>query len=92
MEKRLTRIPSDAVLGGVASGMANYFGIDTTIVRVLWAVALLLPIPPSFFWTTMTRPKKSLHLLLINPDSNLHIFFNPKYCLLLLNPSLWSGA
>jgi replicative DNA helicase len=40
----------------------------------------------------MTRPKKSLHLLLINPDSNLHIFFNPKYCLLLLNPSLWSGA
>ncbi|GEM_PF-818468 len=53
MEKRLTRIPSDAVLGGVASGMANYFGIDTTIVRVLWAVALLLPIPPSFFWTTI---------------------------------------
>jgi len=42
--------------------------------------------------TGMTRPKKSLHLLLINPDSNLHIFFNPKYCLLLLNPSLWSGA
>jgi len=40
----------------------------------------------------LTRPKKSLHLLLINPDSNLHIFFNPKYCLLLLNPSLWSGA
>lgn len=53
MEKRLTRIPSDAVLGGVASGMANYFGIDTTIVRVLWAVALLLPIPPSFLWTTI---------------------------------------
>lgn len=54
MEKRLTRIPSDAVLGGVASGMAKYFGIDTTIVRVLWAVALLLPIlPPSFLWTTL---------------------------------------
>ncbi|MBN2669454.1 MAG: patatin-like phospholipase family protein [Bacteroidales bacterium] len=23
----------------------------------------------------VTRPKKSLHFLLVNPDSNLHIFF-----------------
>jgi len=40
----------------------------------------------------LTRPKKSLHFLLVNPDSNLHIFFNPKCSLLFLNPSLWSGA
>ena len=40
----------------------------------------------------VTRPKKSLHFLLVNPDSNLHIFFNPKCSLLFLNPSLWSGA
>ena len=53
MEKRLTRIPSDAVLGGVAAGMADYFNIDKTIVRVIWAVALLLPIPPTFFWTAI---------------------------------------
>jgi phage shock protein C len=53
MEKRLTRIPSEAVLGGVAAGMADYFNIDKTIVRVLWAVALLLPIPPTFFWTAI---------------------------------------
>lgn len=53
MEKRLTRLPNDAVLGGVAAGMADYFNIDKTIVRVLWAVALLLPIPPTFFWTAI---------------------------------------
>lgn len=53
MEKKLTRIPSEAVAGGVAAGMADYFGIDRSIVRVLWVVALLLPIPPTFFWTAI---------------------------------------
>ena len=53
MEKKLTRIPSEAVLGGVAAGMSDYFGVDRTIIRVLWAVALLLPIPPTFLWTSI---------------------------------------
>lgn len=53
MEKKLTRIPSEAVLGGVAAGMSDYFGVDRTIIRVLWVVALLLPIPPTFFWTAI---------------------------------------
>lgn len=53
MEKKLTRIPSESVLGGVAAGMSDYFGVDRTIIRVLWVVALLLPIPPTFFWTTI---------------------------------------
>jgi hypothetical protein len=30
----------------------------------------------------LTRPKKSLHFLLISPVSNLHFILNPKYCLL----------
>ncbi|GAB2792949.1 hypothetical protein GCM10027275_42420 [Rhabdobacter roseus] len=51
MEKKLRRIPSEAVLGGVAAGIADYLVIDKTIVRVLWVVLLFLPIPPSFFWT-----------------------------------------
>ncbi|GHB80823.1 PspC domain-containing protein [Persicitalea jodogahamensis] len=53
MEKKLTRIPSEAVVGGVAAGMSDYFGIDRTIIRVLWVVLLLLPIPPNFFWTAI---------------------------------------
>jgi len=37
--KRLQRIPSESRIGGVAAGMADYFGIDTTLMRVLWAVS-----------------------------------------------------
>ncbi|MCE7061304.1 PspC domain-containing protein [Dyadobacter sp. CY343] len=51
MEKKLHRIPEQAVFGGVASGIAQYLQIDVVIVRVLFVVLLLLPIPPSFGWT-----------------------------------------
>lgn len=40
--KRLYRARSDRMLGGVAGGMADYFGIDPTIVRLGWVAALLL--------------------------------------------------
>ena len=36
--KRLYRNENDKILGGVCSGLANYFGIDPVIVRVLFAV------------------------------------------------------
>ena len=51
MEKKLHRIPDQAVFGGVASGIAQYFQIDVVIVRVLFVVMLLLPIPPTFGMT-----------------------------------------
>ncbi len=37
--KRLQRIPSEGKIGGVAAGMADYFGIDTTLMRILWIVS-----------------------------------------------------
>lgn len=40
----------------------------------------------------VSRPEFSLHFLLLNPVSNLHFIFNPKYSLLFLNLSLWRGA
>lgn len=51
MEKKLERLRKDAVLGGVAAGMGEYFNIDKTIIRILWVVSLFLPLPPSFGWT-----------------------------------------
>lgn len=51
MEKKLHRIPDQAVFGGVASGIAQYLQIDVVIVRVLFVVMLFLPIPPNFGWT-----------------------------------------
>ena len=37
--KRLTRPNNDKILGGVCSGLADYFGVDATLVRVLTVVA-----------------------------------------------------
>ena len=37
--KRLYRDESNKVLGGVCSGLANYFGIDTTLVRIIFILS-----------------------------------------------------
>jgi phage shock protein PspC (stress-responsive transcriptional regulator) len=39
---RLYRNPDDKILGGVASGIANYFGIDPLIVRLLFVASLFM--------------------------------------------------
>ena len=38
MNKRLMRSDRDQKIGGVCAGVANYFNIDPTIVRVIWGV------------------------------------------------------
>ena len=38
MNKRLMRSGRDQKIGGVCAGVANYFNIDPTIVRVIWGV------------------------------------------------------
>ena len=40
MDKKLVK-GTDKKIAGVCSGIANYLGWDTTIVRVVWAVATL---------------------------------------------------
>jgi phage shock protein C len=42
MEKRLYRSRNNKVIAGVCGGLAEYFGIDPVIVRII-AFALLLP-------------------------------------------------
>ena len=58
MTRRLIRPREGRMIGGVAAGIANYFGIDVTIVRVIWALLLLpggLPgfIPYVVLWIIM---------------------------------------
>ena len=36
--KKLMRSGKDQKIGGVCAGVADYFDIDPTIVRVIWAV------------------------------------------------------
>ena len=40
--RRLQRNPDDKVIAGVASGVADFFGLDPTVVRVIWALTILL--------------------------------------------------
>lgn len=39
--KKLLRPKKGRILGGVCLGLANYFHIDVTIVRILWIILLL---------------------------------------------------
>jgi phage shock protein PspC (stress-responsive transcriptional regulator) len=43
--KRLTRTTWDAPVSGVCGGLARYFGLDPTLVRVLAVVAVVLTFP-----------------------------------------------
>ena len=41
MEKRLTRSRKDKRIFGVCGGLANYFEIDPTIIRLVWVLSIL---------------------------------------------------
>ena len=41
--RRLTRRPTDGKLGGVCAGLAAYFDVDVTLVRVAWIVLSIWP-------------------------------------------------
>jgi phage shock protein C len=57
MKKLLERSKSKKMVGGVAAGLAEYFDIDVTLVRVLFIVAFFAPIPSIIpyiaFWIAM---------------------------------------
>lgn len=40
---RLTRSTIDRTLAGVCGGLAEYFRVDSTVVRVLWAILTIIP-------------------------------------------------
>jgi len=40
--KRLMRSSRDKKIGGVCAGLADYFDLDATIVRVIWLLAIFL--------------------------------------------------
>jgi len=40
--KRLYRDASDKMVGGVCSGLANFFGIDPTVIRLAFVLLTLL--------------------------------------------------
>jgi phage shock protein C len=41
LSNRLFRSRSERMLAGVAGGIANYFDVDPTLIRLAWALAFL---------------------------------------------------
>ena len=41
MEKRLYKSKTDKKLDGVCAGIANYFNIDPTLIRLVWVIFAL---------------------------------------------------
>jgi phage shock protein C len=45
IQKKLTRSTTNKMIGGVASGMAEYFNMDVNLMRVLWALVGIFTFP-----------------------------------------------
>src|SRR5437588_10977002 len=43
--RRLVRSATDQKIAGVCAGLARYFGVDVTLIRILWIVAVIWPVP-----------------------------------------------
>jgi phage shock protein C len=42
---KLFRNMNQRVIGGVAAGLADYFDVDVVLVRVLFVLAIFIPVP-----------------------------------------------
>ncbi len=63
--KRLMRSSVDCKIGGVCGGIAEYLEVDSTIVRLIWVLLVLMPVPlvPAFvgyFVAWLILPKAPL--------------------------------
>ena len=42
---RLSRSTTDAKIAGVCAGFAKHFGLDVTLVRIVWLILCVWPVP-----------------------------------------------
>lgn len=59
--KSLTRSIDDRMIAGVLGGFANYFGWDSTLLRVVFIASILLPGPQLilYFAAWIIMPKET---------------------------------
>lgn len=63
--RKLYLSDKDRKIAGVCGGLAEYFGIDSTIVRILWVLAVMVSYGTGFilylvFWLIVPREKNIL--------------------------------
>ncbi len=96
MEKRLERYLDEAQLGGVAAGLAHYFNIDRTLIRVLFVAGLFIPSAPSLIlyiilWIVLPERRFG-----VSPQTQTTVFSTPAFSMASLdqkrNGNLIAGA
>ncbi|KOO67931.1 hypothetical protein ACU52_10960 [Xylanibacter rarus] len=65
MGRKLYLSDKDRKIAGVCGGLAEYLGIDSTIVRILWALAVMVSYGTGFilylvFWLIVPRERNIL--------------------------------
>lgn len=63
--RKLYLSDKDRKIAGVCGGLADYFGIDSTIVRILWALAVMVSYGTGFilylvFWLIVPQERNIL--------------------------------
>jgi len=63
--KRLMRSSVDHKIAGVCGGIAEYFEVDSTMVRLVWVILVCLPVPVvsaviAYFLAWIVMPKAPL--------------------------------
>jgi phage shock protein C len=88
---RLERIPSQSVLGGVAAGIAAYFGVDVALVRVLLVVSFFFvhaPIVLIYIILWIALPQRDAFL----PQPGVLTDSAPPASTERSNPVIWGGV
>ncbi len=71
---RLFRNMNQRVIGGVAAGLADYFGIDIVLMRVLFVLAIFIPVPTHIIliyiilWIVMPKTPLRIHQNATGPN------------------------
>lgn len=86
MKQRLERISDEAMIGGVCAGLAHYFGLNRTVVRLLFLIGIPLPGFPALLiygilWIAM--PKQPFGASV----NQLTVYSNPIFSMNPYNPN-----
>lgn len=79
MKSKMYRIKNqDSILGGVSLGMAQYFRVDVTLVRLLFVLLFFTPLPVGIAYLVMwiVLPKQYGYLATEGNPDNSNLFEN----------------
>lgn len=71
---KLVRNMNQRVIGGVAAGLADYFDVDVVLIRVLFVLAIFIPVPTHMvllyiiLWVVMPKQQAEIHQLPAGPN------------------------